>query len=270
MKTQTIPFAKMAGTGNDFIVIDNRQCRFSGEETELFARLCARRISVGADGVMLISGGDGKPVHMRIFNSDGRKTTMCGNGARCAAFFARWKNFVPADAFILQTAVGPHPVRVDGLHVELQMRPPRDFRRELGVVNEQDLTEGGFIDTGVPHLVLFTPDVESIDLSVLGRMYRHHPFFSDGVNVNIVQLLGESQIRVRTYERGVEGETLSCGTGSVASALVASAVHGLSSPVQVDTCGGVLSVRFDSGWHDVWLSGLVSMVYEGAFSIETD
>lgn len=263
-KTSMIPFTKMSGTGNDFIVINNRTHLFSGREEVLFQRLCTRRVSIGADGLILVETADQSPVRMRYFNADGRESTMCGNGARCTAFFAFDNGFVDKRDFTLEAADGLHPVVVSESGVRLKMTTTGGLRTGLGILQESSLSEGGFIDTGVPHFVVFADDIESLDVENLGSRYRHHSAFREGANVDFVRVSDEG-IDVRTFERGVERETLSCGTGCVASALVASKMHGIVSPVSVNTRGGILCVTFDDAWDQITLEGSVNIVYEGVF-----
>jgi len=262
-KSEEIAFTKMTGTGNDFIVFDNRPRLFSGEESTFFHEICQRRTSIGADGILLVEKGDSAPVRMRYFNSDGFESTMCGNGARCAAYFAWKKRMVPDRSLLLEALDGVHRVIVEGERITLEMARPHGFRSKPGILRESEFTEGGFIDTGVPHYVVFVQDVEKVDVDNLGSFYRNHDTFVQGTNVNFVQLLGKSRIRVRTYERGVEEETLSCGTGCVASSLIASNHHGYTSPVTVLAHGGRLTVQFDEAWENIFLIGPVEIVYEG-------
>jgi diaminopimelate epimerase len=262
----TIPFTKMAGTGNDFIVLDNRDGRFTGRECDFFAAICRRRLSVGADGVILLEKGEKAPVRMRYYNRDGREAEMCANGARCTAFFAVRKNLVHGSKFVLEASDGPHEAEVTADQVRLKLAVPRDFRSGMGIVRDKGFREGGFINTGVPHLVLFADDsmdMEQLDVDALALYYRRHPTFDRGTNVNFVKRTGTRTIRVRTFERGVEGETLSCGTGCVASALIASRTFGLESPILVETRGGGLSVEFNKNWMNILLTGPVRIVFEG-------
>jgi diaminopimelate epimerase len=269
MKKQlkSIPFTKMAGTGNDFIVFDNRSSRFSGRETSLFETLCRRRTGVGADGLILVEEGKKAHVRMRYFNRDGRESTMCGNGARCTAHYAWSKRIVTAAAFDLEAVDGIHHVLVDGNRVTLWMMPPKHLKTDLDILREADLTEGGYIDTGVPHFVVFSKNVDDLDVERLGRYYRNHDAFPEGTNVNFVQRLEKKQIRVRTFERGVEAETLSCGTGCVASAFITAEKNGWPSPVRIFTRGGELVVFFDEARRNVSLTAPVTIVYEGVLSM---
>jgi len=258
-----LPFTKMAGTGNDFILFDNRAGFFTGQEKDFFNAICKRRFSIGADGVVLVETGTSAPVRMRYYNSDGQEAAMCGNAARCTALYALDKGIVSGTAFALEASDGVHAVSIDGREVTVQMIRIADFRTGFSILREPEFREGGFINTGVPHFVIFVPDVEKVDARETAPRYRFHPVFPEGANVNFVQLLDSGSIRVRTYERGVEDETLSCGTGCVASALMASGNPGYASPVVVETRGGRLTVAFDPDWKNVFLSGPVEIVYEG-------
>ena len=224
---------------------------------------------MGADGVLLLEDGETVPLRMRYFNSDGREAAMCGNGARCIVFFARKKKIVDSDLFSLEASDGVHHARVEGSDVILGMARPTGFRSGLDILRESEFVEGGFVDTGVSHFVIFVPDADRVDVKTVGRFYRNHEVFRGGANVNFVQLLGENRIRVRTYEKGVEGETLSCGTGCVASAFFAGKQRGYASPVQVVTRGGELTVRFDKEWDEVSLTGRVEIVYEGVLFLDS-
>lgn len=260
----------MAGTGNDFIVFDNRSKNFSGEESDFFIKICQRRVGVGADGVLLLDEGEAAPVRMRYFNRDGREAAMCGNGARCVGFFAWKKGMVDEKKFLLEASDGTHRVRVNGDEVTLSMVRPHGFHSGYDILREPEFVEGGFINTGVPHYVIFVEDVDAVDVDRLGPTYRNHDVFPEGANINFVQILGKSQIRVRTYERGVEKETLSCGTGCVASALITAKKYGTVSHIGVLTRGGELGVRFDEKWEKVSLTGRVKIVYEGILYVSSD
>jgi diaminopimelate epimerase len=259
----------MAGTGNDFIVIDNRNGRFTGRERAFFAFICRRRFSVGADGVVLAERGNNAPVRMRYFNSDGRPASMCGNAARCTALFAFGRGWVKKPAFDLEAADGIHPVRVrvrEG-KVTVRMSPARGFKTGLGICLAPEHREGGFVDTGVPHFVVFVDDVDRVDVEAEAPPYRHHPAFTVGANVNFVQMLQDGPIAMRTFERGVEGETLSCGTGCVAAALTAGKIYGRPSPVTVWTRGGILTVSFNADWTRIDLTGPAKTAFEGKLNL---
>jgi diaminopimelate epimerase len=200
---------------------------------------------------------------MRYFNSDGKEAAMCGNGARCVAWFVSSNKILTSNAFILQAKDGQHRVEIQGDKVRLNLNPTSEIKTGFNLIKEQGLQEGGYIEVGVPHYVIFTDKVEDINLREKAPYYRHNSAFSRGVNVNYVQYLGNSQIRVRTFERGVEDETLSCGTGCVASALIASQHFQMKSPVTVITRGGELEVEFKADFKEVFLIGPAKVVYEG-------
>jgi len=265
-----VVFTKMSGTGNDFIVIDNRQHLFSENHSAFFARICQRRTSVGADGALLVDTNDNQSLKMRYFNSDGKEAAMCGNGARCVAYFGFQKGLVSNHRFTLFSTEGQHDVEINGKNVSLKMSQPYDFQTDLKILTESEFDEGGLLNTDVPHYVLFTSDIKDVDVTPLGAKYRSHEKFPNGVNVNFIQPLGENRISVRTYERGVEDETLSCGTGSVASALIASKRFGYTSSILVETKGGKLTVQFDENWEDVYLIGEVEIVFEGVLELPYD
>jgi len=256
-------FTKMNGTGNDFIIFDNRTGIFKGDEQDFFKESCTRRFSIGADGILLVDGKEGDTIFMRYFNSDGKEADMCGNGGRCVAYFARHTNITQSSTFFIKTRDGLHSADMIGDLVRLNLNPTSKIKKDFNLIQEEGLKEGGYIEVGVPHYVIFTDRVEEIDLRKTAPHYRYNPVFSKGTNVNFVQYLGDNRIQVRTYERGVEDETLSCGTGCVASALIASRDFHIPSPVNLITRGGELRVEFNESFRDVFLIGKVKIVYEG-------
>ena len=216
-----IEFGKYEGAGNDFVIIDNRERVFEPRPA-LVAALCDRRFGIGADGLMLLEEECGADFRMRYFNSDGPEATMCGNGGRCMALFARHAGVV-GERMAFAAVDGLHRAEVlacgdDAGRIALGMTEPHGFA---------EAEEGYFVDTGSPHYVRFVEDVERVDVRGEGRRVRNLPAFAGtgGVNVNFVEVAGEGTLKVRTYERGVEDETLACGTGSVAAAVVASRVR---------------------------------------------
>ena len=262
---RSIPFWKMSGSGNDFVVIDNRRGAVRGNLSAWARRLCHRQFGVGADGLLLLCAasevrrskpaiagpgtselGAGAPdFRMVYYNADGSRATMCGNGARCLAWAAHaWGVTGRRPAF--QTDAGPVQGEVDGEMVRITLSAPRNFQPERSVKALGRTYRLAFIDTGVPHAVVPVRNAESVDILAEGRALRFHPAFGrPGTNVNFVQRLGGRKLRVRTYERGVEGETLACGTGVTASALAA-ALRGWVRPVVrcVTTGGDTLEVDF--------------------------
>lgn len=261
-KYSNIAFFKFSATGNDFVLFDNREKTFSGHERNFFRQICRRRISVGADGVLLIEKDARYDFRMRYFNADGTEAA-CGNGARTAAYFASHyglsSNIV---SFIVES--DSYLAEVNHNLVKLRMPKTRDYREVEGVLEENFLEVGGFIDTGVPHFVLFSRNLDNCEVYTLGKKYRYHPHFHPkGANVDFVEILSPNQIKIRTYERGVERETLSCGTGCVAAACLANLKRQTHFPTEVITQGGELHVHkeVDSGF--LFLEGEVSLVYEG-------
>jgi len=267
-----IPFSKLNGSGNDFLLVDNRDGVMNGADVpEFVRRVCDRKRSIGADGMIFIERDRSADFRWRFHNADGSMAEMCGNGGRCAARFAAERR-IAGNTMSFRTAAGLIRAEVAGRRVKLQMTPPR------GLALDRTLTLGGrkirysFLDTGVPHVVRFVPDLEAIDLMGVGRGIRTHRAFSPrGTNVNFVHVKG-GEVWVRTYERGVEGETLACGTGAVASGILAAA-HGLASPpVIVHTRGGEpLTIHFDAKrkrFGDVFLEGDTSWSCDGVIAAE--
>lgn len=259
---QGTSFFKFSATGNDFILIDNREIGLSEQDALFFQRVCERRTSVGADGVLLIDRSQKADFRLRYFNRDGTEAE-CGNGARTAAWFASTRKIaLPNMKFEFDGA--EYEAQVSGNHVRLKLPQARDLVTEVGILEETDFEEGGAVNTGVPHYVVFDFRLEDTDVQTLGQKYRYHPRFAPtGTNVNFVLPEGPETIRVRTYERGVEAETLSCGTGAVATALIANLKKGVQFPTTVYTRGGMLKVHKESADMQFYLEGEVRLIYEG-------
>jgi len=265
-----IAFTKMSGSGNDFILIDNRQEvveKLGIDAAEFARRVCRRRLSVGADGLILVEPADGADFKWRFYNADGSLADMCGNGARCVARFARLNGIAGAEMTFL-TGAGPIRAAVSGDRVRVRLSPPGLPQIDRQVNLDSGPLTCSAIDTGVPHLVLEVEDLEAVDVVGLGRTLRYHPDFAPaGTNVNFVRQLGGDAAAIRTYERGVEDETLACGTGSAAAALVLAHKFRLASPIQVHTRGGTrLTIHFegspDAGrFEEVDLEGDARIVY---------
>jgi len=256
-------FTKISATGNDFILFDNRCGQLKGDEHEFIQRICRRRISVGADGVLLINASTRHDFSMIYFNSDGHIGEMCGNGARAAAYYAHNKN-IAADNVFFDVLGVEYSAKILPHGVQLKMPPPVEIKMKPGIVEELFLDEGGYFNVGVPHYVLFTKDVRHLDVQQIGSKYRHHPAFQPwGTNTNFVQIINDRKLKIRTYERGVEEETLACGTGTISSAIAANKQMGLRCPIEVEAEGGMLSVDFDDDLQNITLTGEVRIVYEG-------
>ena len=264
-----LEFTKMNGAGNDFVLIDNRAgtIRLSREQV---ARLCDRHAGIGADGLaLLVPCASGKADWAwDFYNSDGSEAEMCGNASRC---FARFVQRVTGreNGFTFETRAGVVAVSFQGERVTVALTPPLGMKLNQIVPLSVGKTTIHSINTGVPHAILFVPDADKAMLQPLGPEVRYHAAFAPkGTNVNFVQLRGGNAIRVRTYERGVEGETLACGTGVTASALISAQLHGLTSPVQVLVQGGdTLEVSFEQtggAFTNVRLNGPADFVFEGS------
>ncbi len=253
-----ISFQKYQGTGNDFILIDNRDLKFPADNTALITRMCDRKFGIGADGLILIEHDDELDFRMVFFNPDGSKS-LCGNGSRCAVAFAHHLKLA-GNKTRFTTTDGPHDA-----HFEV----PDLIHFSLHDVNEVSTYNNDlFIDTGSPHYIRFVKDLDGLDVIQEGRAIRYDKRFAPGgTNVNFVELRKEG-IGVRTYERGVENETLSCGTGVTACALAAT-TQGYESPVNISTSGGDLQVSFEQTspheFRNIYLAGPVKKVFEGVY-----
>ena len=271
----TISFTKMSGTGNDFIIIDHRKPLLSKEQLAPFARaVCRRKFSVGADGIILIEPSSRADFSWTFMNADGSLAEMCGNGARCAARFAFEKGIAPR-SMKFETMAGIIEAEVVDHSVKLRMTDPVGLNLDqLLEITGTELTIHS-LNTGVPHAVIYVDDIQTPPVEIWGRTIRYHQHFQPaGTNVNFVHVASGSKIYVRTYERGVEGETLACGTGAVASAILC-AIHGkVIPPVSVITTGGEeLRIHFTlrqaenaatlAAISDVYLEGPAQTIYEG-------
>lgn len=264
-----IPFYKMSGAGNDFIFIDNREGIADGIDINtLVTKSCARNISVGADGLMLIENSDKADFKWRFYNCDGSEAEMCGNGARCAGRFA-YLNGIAGKKMTFETLAGIIEAEIkDGVNVKVQLTDPVDEKDSYSIdLDGEDLLVSK-INTGVPHVVRFIEDIEEADIMKYGSGIRYHKEYSPaGTNVNLCKVLTNGELRVRTYERGVEGETMACGTGCVACSVFA-VKNGLTkSPVSCLTTSGLyLKVYLEN--NNVYLEGEARVVYKGELTEE--
>jgi diaminopimelate epimerase len=262
-----VEFTKMNGAGNDFILVDNRAGKIQLKRDQI-VRLCDRHRGIGADGIMiLVPSRTGKADWAwDFYNSDGSTGEMCGNGARCFARFVQ-QAVGSEGGFTFETEAGIITARFNGERVTVNLTKPKDLRLNETVMLSTGSSSVHSVNTGVPHAVLYVPDADQAMVMSLGAEIRRHPHFGPrGTNVNFVQVLGPNQIRVRTFERGVEGETLACGTGVCASAMISARVHQFVSPVKVQVQGGdTLEVSFkDHGeFDDVRLTGPADFVFSG-------
>ena len=261
-----LKLSKMTGAGNDFVVADNRGGGFPIDVSTI-ARICDRRFGVGADGVLLVEPSKNADFFMRYYNADGSEAEMCGNGARCIARYFVERCGSGSRKLKFETKAGLIEATVLGEQVRLKMSEPRDLSLRKTVQLKSGPREYHFINTGVPHAVFFSQDADAEMVGPVGAEVRYHKDFAPrGTNVDWVQLLGGTAIRVRTYERGVEAETLACGTGVVASAIVAHLVHNVAKPVNVTVQSGRhLQVDFtpaSATFRDVFLTGPAEFVFE--------
>jgi diaminopimelate epimerase len=267
-----VSFTKMSGSGNDFILIDNRgRTLDEGSLAAFVVGVCRRRLSVGADGVILVERSEAADFRWRFYNADGSPAAMCGNGARCAARFAVLQGICgPQCRF--ETGAGVIEAVVGGRRVRVRLTDPGELLEAVRLELAGGPAVVSCIDTGVPHAVLVVDDVAQVDVAAVGREIRFHPRFApEGTNADFISA-EPGGIAIRTYERGVEAETLACGTGAAAGALVAARRMGLRSPVTVRTAGGeALTVYFEERagrFREVHQEGEARVVYRGVVTAE--
>jgi diaminopimelate epimerase len=267
-----VEFTKMNGAGNDFVLLDGRARQWKLESRQI-ARICDRHAGAGADGMIVLRPcADGRADWAwDFYNSDGGNAEMCGNGARCFARFVQ-KLTGAKSGLTFETRAGIITASFQGKRVTVSLTPPKGLRLNQSIALRGGKTEVHCVDTGVPHAVMYVADADQAMVQSLGAEIRGHAHFAPrGTNVNFVQLRGANAIRVRTYERGVEGETLACGTGVTASALISAELHGLTSPVRVQVQGGdVLEVSFEKQggkFAHVRLTGPADFAFEGKIEV---
>jgi len=258
----TIEFNKYQGTGNDFVLLDNRSGKYTSLTNEQIAFLCHRRFGIGADGLMLLQQREGYDFEMIYFNADGAAGSMCGNGGRCIVLFAHHLGIVKEKAFFIASD-GAHEAKISANdYIELKMTDVS------GIYTENDVT---ILDTGSPHYVKVVTDLPSFDVDTEGKKIRYNDQYKEkGINVNFIEPLDKG-IAIRTYERGVEAETYSCGTGATAAAIsVAKDVAG-EQDVHVKTEGGILNIKFEKTegqrFENIWLCGPAKQVFKGIIEL---
>lgn len=257
-----IPFSKYQGTGNDFIVVDNRDKWFPDGNIALIKAMCNRRFGIGSDGLILLEPDDSTAFYMNFYNPDGSQS-YCGNGSRCALHFARSLKMVTEEC-LFRAIDGEHKGRFEEDEVFVSIRPVLEVAR---------YGDDFFIDTGSPHYIRFVSDINDFNLVSEARKIRYSDVYRDkGVNVNFVDVEDDHIIQMRTYERGVEAETLSCGTGVTAAALAHMTREGISRRITVETRGGTLKVSATPGgqensFFNIWLSGAAVQTYTGNYHI---
>ena len=264
---KTINFYKMSGSGNDFIIIDNRNNIVDESHLSNFiVNVCRRKVSVGADGVILVENTGNADFKWRFFNSDGSVAEMCGNGARCVARFA-YLNNIAGSNMSFETLAGLVKAEVIEERVKVKMTDPFDLETDVTIDLKNGLTSIYSINTGVPHVVMVKNSIDDIDIVKIGRKIRYHDrFLPAGTNVNFVCHIKDNTIAIRTYERGVEDETLACGTGAAASAIVMAHKMKLDSPLSVLTRSGeYLNIFFkekEGQYYDIYLEGDARIIYK--------
>ncbi len=272
LQNNYLSFTKMQGSGNDFIIVDNR-LQFLRDGRKFALKVCSRKKGIGADGVLILKESSKADFKVRIFNSDGSEAEMCGNGARCIARFAYLKGITGLrGSFETLAGIISYEIR-DENKVKIKMSDPHNICLNINLSLGKESYQGHYLNTGVPHFILFVPDAEKACLKNLAPRIRYHSEFKPaGTNVDFVQI-NDNILRVRTYERGVEGETLACGTGAVGSAIISNLIYNLNSPVKVKMKGGELTVYFEKiegeKFTNVFLEGEAEVVYEGNLGVRS-
>ncbi|MBD3426317.1 MAG: diaminopimelate epimerase [Candidatus Omnitrophica bacterium] len=264
-----VVFTKAVASGNDFIIIDNKNGELDARDldySQVARDLCRRKLSVGADGLLVLEDSDKADMRMRIINPDGSEVEMCGNGLRCSALYASrcgWGNELE-----VETVAGILKASVSGDTVRLKMGDPKDIKLDIKLGIGSSMMIAHYVNTGVPHVVHLVDDIDGYPVRETGRKVREHTLFEpEGTNVNFIGDIENDSASIRTYERGVEDETLACGTGTVASAVILGLLGYVKSPVRMYTRGGdLLTVLYQMSQDrvkDVYLEGAASMVCEG-------
>lgn len=264
-------FTKMNGAGNDFVMVDNRDLSLSLERGAI-ARLCDRHRGIGADGLLAVEPAqNGADFRMRYYNADGGEAEMCGNGARCFARFAS-RLSGKTEAISFETIAGVITAKLLGERVQLEMSEPTDLQLNIPLTARAEELTVHFVNTGVPHAIVVVPNIAAVDVFNLGAALRYHERFAPkGTNANFIEVQTPRVLAIRTYERGVEGETLACGTGVCAAALIHHALTGAESPIEVRVKGGdTLEVGFSrvgDKFTNVTLTGPADFVFDGKVAV---
>ncbi len=282
MSDYKLEFQKYCGTGNDFIIIDNRNFQKMIKTRSDFAKkYCRRGLSIGADGVLFLENSTVADFKMALFQPDGSQAEMCGNGARCIAKYA-YTNGIANKEMKFETLAGIIECRINGEFVSVKLTEPKDLRIDKTIFLEElnETYNYSFINTGVPHTVICLENLENINIKLIGNKIRfNNEFTPAGTNVNFIKINNDNSITIRTYERGVEDETLACGTGSSAAALIASLKNNIPSPLTVHTRSGEdLIIHFNNDALksnnfqniNLYLEGIVDKIYDGALTVSTE
>jgi len=268
-----IKFTKMVAAGNDFVIVRALNVPTSALKN-LALKICERKYGIGADGLLTVEKSKIADVRMRIFNADGSEAEMCGNGARCVALYISHQSSVISHQLKIESRAGIIDARISNNRVGIKLTSPKLIKPDIPIRINNRTLKVNFINTGVPHCVVFVEGLDQIDVFSLGRQIRYHRRFAPaGTNVNFVEAVAKAPLKIRTYERGVEDETLACGTGSVASALIYSLKLSLLGPQRINLLTKskeLLKVYFNkslASFQDIWLEGNVKMVYKGAYYV---
>jgi len=270
-----INFTKMVASGNDFVVVEKSYELSAMSYRSLSKMICDRKYGIGADGLLILEKSKIADIKMRIFNPDGSEAQMCGNGARCVALFTSLKRKMQSAKPKIETKAGIIESRVNGDNTRIKLTEPKDLKLDIPIRLSNRTLHVNFINTGVPHTVIFVEGIDEIDVCGIGRSIRYHKKFSpSGTNVNFVEVSSRESVKIRTYERGVEDETLACGTGAVASVLVFALKNNTRDKINVYTKSkeilGVYFKKQDSKFSNVWLEGRVRLVFKGEFRFRKD
>ncbi|MCL5408537.1 MAG: diaminopimelate epimerase [Candidatus Omnitrophica bacterium] len=262
-------FYKIVGSGNDFVIVDNRGNRIIKKKL-LAGKICQSKYGIGADGLILLEKSRKADFKMRIFNPDGSEAEMCGNGLRCLVRFIQEKNLSKNKHLNIETRAGIYETIIKGRYIAAKMFFLSKPKLNLSIdVNNENINVH-YVNTGVPHTVLFTEDVENLPIETMGHAIRYHKTFQPaGTNVDWVKIMNPREIKVRTYERGVEGETLACGTGVTASVICACLLKKIKSPVNVIVRSGeTLKASFSDDLKNIFLEGDAKIVFHGDFRLK--
>lgn len=260
-----INFVKYSGTGNDFVVIDNRESITDVDNAEMWRALCVRRTGVGADGVLFIEKSNSADFKMRYLNADGKEAEMCGNGGRVITHFYNSlieTNSKEEQLYSFETMNGIYSASVLGDYVRLKMTELYDID-DINLKKFEDYEAKMYMNTGVPHVVFQVNDLYAYNVIANGRFIRNDSAFKGGTNVNFFEVLSDNLVSLRTYERGVEDETLACGTGAVATAIACTKLFGWKDSVQMIVRGGELKVELDESLENIYLCGKVLKIFSG-------
>jgi len=257
-------FSKIVGAGNDFVIMDNRDNKIYKKKT--FAKkICNRKFGVGADGLILLENSKRADFKMRIFNPDGSEAEMCGNGLRCLVRFIKEENILKTKEIKIETKAGIYYTQIDEDKIKIKMNIIGKPKMDIKISVKGENYTCYYLNTGVPHTVIFVKNIEKVKVEEIGPEIRYSEIFKPkGTNVDWVEVINQKSIRIRTYERGVEGETLACGTGIVAGAIISFLTGKISPPVNVIPASGeILKVYFSSDLKEIFLEGKTNYIFKG-------